>query len=324
MLSLALYILAVLVGLILIWFFDPHEKEKNDTDFVEGRANRKARHDYRQSSIFAVLGLSREEILHFTAFRDHFHSFEEVIGACKRAGLEKSHLIIGVDFTASNEWQGRKTFSGNCLHKISGSRISNPYQKVISILGQTISAFDDDSLIPAYGFGDVMTQDQDVFPFKPDSSSCQDFHEVLEYYNDIARTVTLGGPTNFAPLIYRAMDIVRDTEEYHILVIIADGQVTEEDHTIQAIVKASLCALSIIVVGVGDGPWEIMEEFDDRLPRRKFDNFQFIDYHKITHKAKNPETALALHAMMEIPDQYKAIKQLGYLQNLRENTDLVH
>lgn len=35
-------------------------------------------------------------------------------------------------------------------------------------------------------------------------------------------------------------------------------------------------ALSIVLVGVGDGPWEDMKKFDDRIPTRRFDNFQVL------------------------------------------------
>lgn len=105
--------------------------------------------------------------------------------------------------------------------------------------------------------------------------------------------------------------VVESNNMFHILVIIADGQMEDEAATVSAIVEASKLPLSIVLVGVGDGPWDVMEQFDDHIRGREFDNFQFVDFHSI-REARNPEAAFALAALMEVPLQYQAMMELGY------------
>lgn len=267
----------------------------------------------QESSLYKSLGLTAE----FHSIKDKFATFNEVSRAIRTAGLESSNVIIGIDFTASNEWQGRKSFGGRSLHHIFNStRKLNPYQRVVQIISKTLEPFDEDNLIPAYGFGDLTTKDQSVFSFNEDGSPCKGLDDVLAQYSDVVRRVTLSGPTTFAPLIKKAIEIVKQERSFNILVIIADGQVVEEHDrsTREAIVEASNFPLAILVVGVGDGPWDRMHEYDELLPQRRFDNFQFIEFEDVIRHAKYPDTAFALQALMEIPDQYKAIKELGLIE----------
>lgn len=313
MVAFLMYAFANAVAFLLYWLYQKNATQKTDSDGQSDNLVTRRSRLKRKSSLFTLIGLDIEVHKHYYAIDDHFRSFSEVSEACKRAGLDSCGLIIGVDFTASNEWQGRKSFSGNSLHKIVHGKIYNPYQKVISVIAQTLEPFDDDNFIPAFGFGDTKTLGDSVFPFLSDQSPCKGFSEVLDRYSDIATRVAFSGPTNFAPLIYKAIEIVKSTRKFHILIIIADGQVNEEQKTVNAIIEASDYPLSIVVVGVGDGPWEIMDEFDDCLPNRKFDNFQFVDYHSVTCKSKHPDANFALHALMEIPLQYSTVKKLGYI-----------
>lgn len=249
------------------------------------------------------------KIRRFKAIEDRFTTLTQVTEAIKDEGLES--CIFGIDYTMSNRVQGEKTFHGKSLHEISEETV-NPYQQVIQILGETLEAFDDDGFIPTFGFGDIRTKDQGIFVM-PQKGDKKGFKAVLDTYNRITPTVKLHRPTNFAPLIKKAIEVVLERKTYHILVIVADGQVTSELETTQAIVEASRYPLSIIVIGVGDGPWGMMQEFDDNLPTRHFDNFQFVNFHEVMSSAVFPPAAFALHALMEIPDQYKAIKKLGLI-----------
>jgi E3 ubiquitin-protein ligase RGLG len=260
----------------------------------------------------------------FSKISDRYQSIEQVQEALREAGLEQSNLIVGVDFTRSNTWAGKVSFNGRCLHDTCGT--PNPYQQVISIVGRTLEAFDDDQYIPAFGFGDSLTTDKSCFPFYPDRP-CQGLQDVLDRYTEIAPGIELSGPTNFAPILEKAVTIVKETNSYHILVLIADGQVTNEEETINALVKASSFPLSVIMVGVGDGPWDMMKRFDDELPERRFDNFQFVCFSKLQQlileqqraapesrmSAAKADAFFATAMLMEVPEQYQAIRRLRLL-----------
>ena len=51
--------------------------------------------------------------------------------------------------------EGKKSFNNRSLHAIGDT--PNPYEKAISIIGKTLSPFDEDNLIPCFGFGDGMS-----------------------------------------------------------------------------------------------------------------------------------------------------------------------
>ena len=110
------------------------------------------------------------------------------------------------------------------------------------------------------------THDQEVFSFYPDETFCNGFEEVLKRYREIVPNLKLAGynsfqfflffillsvlcltyfldiflslytylhlfsstgPTSFAPVIEMAITIVEQNGgQYHVLLIIADGQVT--------------------------------------------------------------------------------------------------
>lgn len=308
--AVVLFILAVLAFLALYYLYQPAVAQQAKANGTSSRREIK----FFETSVFETLGLTVDQCKTFVSFVDRFANYSQVAEAVKHAGLDKSDIIVGIDFSASNEWQGRKTYNAKCLHDTSSNKGFNPYQRVLSIIGATMEQFDSDHLIPVYGFGDRATKNDAVFSFKPNDKPCYGFVDVLDSYSKICPTVTMSGPTSLAPLIKKAIEIVSTKRSYHILLVITDGQLKNDLSTVDSIVEASNHPISIIVVGVGDGPWDDMENYDDNLPLRRFDNFQFVNFHQVCQKAKYAEAGFALNALMEIPDQYKAICSLGYLK----------
>jgi hypothetical protein len=224
--------------------------------------------------------------------------------------IETSDLIFAIDHSKSNETNGRMTFGGKNLHHfvhITDEATFNPYQQVISCLYDTlVKRLDADGNIPVYGFACSTTVDKQVFSYNQ-YKPCKDKRDVLHRYA-CAVTLPMSGPTTFAPVIYEAIGIVKTTGKYHILIIICDGAVDDQHiaATHQAIVEASNYPLSIICIGVGDGPWDKMYEMDDKIPNRKLDNFQFVEFKfPMDKNDMNVIDDFKFKALGEIPEQHE-------------------
>lgn len=249
---------------------------------------------------------------------------DEMIALLQMLGLKSSQLSIFIDCTKSNLTNGAKSFNGRSLHDVSDPAVPNPYQVVIRALGQTLAYFDSDGLIPVYGFGDRHSADSAVFAFhgKPGDPKalCKGLDDVLSTYTSKIGSITLAGPTSFAPAIRKTIEHVKagKEKEFTFCLIIADGQVTSVKETEAAIVEASKLPISICCVGVGDGPWDEMYRFDDSLSARKFDNFQFVEFNAVAADAKERgvpvDVAFAMAALAEVPEQLAQAKALRMLK----------
>lgn len=238
---------------------------------------------------------TRELRTKFKRIPDRFETIEEVKKALRQEGLEACQLIVGVDFTKSNTWTGETSFGGRSLHSIEGP--PNPYLVALSLITRTLQDFDDDNLIPCYGFGDNFSRGNSVFSFYPGDSPAKGLDSLL---------------------LRQAMrHVYQNQMQFHVLLILADGQISSGcmQETMDAIVKATHFPLSIIMIGVGDGPWQAMQYFDDSLPTREWDNFQFVEFNKIMNNPsllneQRREASFALNALMELPDQYKIAQNM--------------
>ena len=243
-----------------------------------------------------------------------------VTGVMHELGIKSSQLVIFIDCTLSNTLNGRSSFGGRSLHDISNPRSPNPYVTVIRVLGKALEPFDSDGLFPLYGFGDRSTSDSAVFAFHASSTQlCVGISGVLRAYRAGISKVLLAGPTSFAPAIRRTIEHVKEgaTRELTICLIIADGQVSMSARaaTEAALNEAAHYPISVIIVGVGDGPWDKLEALDSGWSQtRAIDNVCFVELSKVAAEARQRgesiDEALARECLREMPTFISEAKRL--------------
>lgn len=231
-----------------------------------------------------------------------------------QGGVEIS-CSVAIDFTASN---GDPTMPQS-LHYYLNPSARNPYETAIAAVAEVLAPYDHDGLFPAYGYGGKLPSGATSHCFalngNPQASSCAGVAGLLAAYRQALGTVSLSGPTCFAPVIQQAC---HDAEQgmrtagglkYGVLLIVTDGEIMDMDATLEAIVRASLLPLSIIIIGVGSADFAAMKVLDCdggllRAPSGRVavrDCVQFVPFSAYSGLASGAR--LAADVLAELPDQ---------------------
>ncbi|CAL6022754.1 Copine_I [Hexamita inflata] len=237
---------------------------------------------------------------------DRFKNYDELIQAIEQAGLSSMRCVISVDFSSSN----------GDLHSLDPSK-DNPYLKVIKVLEPVLQKFDTSNETYAYRFGCIDSQELKVLPLYGEDPVCTSFDQIISNYKTAAETVQMSGPTTFTHTIKKCIELEKQLggKEFIFCVFITDGVVSDPEEDILQLKFASKYPISFVAVGVGKGPFGLLENFDDKF-KGKFDNFQFVNLNEITEISKRherPDLVFSTALFNEVPDHYKNVKKLGYL-----------
>lgn len=154
--------------------------------------------------------------------------------------------------------------------------------------------------------------------------------QVLQAYQAGINGSTLAGPSYFSNLLNRIKTEIEDSIEqtgltnnrlYHLVILVTDGNCHDMEATKKALVSLAGMPFSAVVVGVGDGKFEDMEELDadDEVLKDADgkaacrDIVQLVSYEAFKELGMRE---LALEVLGEVPDQF-----VEYMVMKEENTN---
>lgn len=205
-----------------------------------------------------------------------------LVAALRDRGLDYAQTVLFLDCSTDNDARGRVCFGGRALHDVSSQAVENPYARVVSVAVKTLSAFDDEMLVPLFGFADRLSGDSRVAPLAMEP--CVGIDGVLAAYRARISDVPLGAVRSWVPPLQKSIELVRadDTRALCVAVIVTAGAPSAIAPSVAALVEASQLPIAAIVIGVGDGPWDRVGELANAMPAvdvsirkgaRRFDNF---------------------------------------------------
>ena len=133
---------------------------------------------------------------------------------------------------------------------------------------------------------------------------------LINEYHNCFYNIILAGPTEFCPLIEKVNDKIRKENnnlKYHILMILTDGIIVDQQKTMDALVEGSFLPLSVIIIGIGNDHFQEMIQLDgdeillisSKGVKKMRDLVQFVPFNKY----KNNPNKLAVQVLEEVPRQ---------------------
>jgi copine 5/8/9 len=225
-----------------------------------------------------------------------------------REGLELQ-ATIAIDMTASN---GEFTVPGS-LHYLAPDYV-NPYEEAIRGVSESILPYDNDKVIRLLGFGGIDRRHggnvSHCFELTPHEDG-KGVENAAQSYRECAKYVGLAGPTIFHPVLELALAEGKGTrhkKKFNIFIVITDGKANDERKIRDTIVSMADAPVAIVFVGVGKGPFGMLESLDDDpiVDNRGFggvDKVQFVNYDKVRHMSTS---GIERFVLEEIPGQVEA------------------
>jgi hypothetical protein len=269
---------------------------------------KKKRKDYKNSGIMSFENITYSKEYSFIEF--------------PMLGTQIS-VVFAIDFTGSN---GEVT-DPNSLHYRSPNcdynnfSTLNEYQKAIAAVGYVLEPYDSTKYMEVYGYGARFFNRECVefdcaLTGDPNYPAVLGVNGILQVYAHALETVKIWGPTNFAPIINKIAEKTRiglppknqnaPLAKYYILTIITDGEISDMENTKKAIINASDCPLSIIIIGVGSGNFNSMVELDGDEEKLnvngKYAERDIVQFVPLSKFIDNP-SLLACETLAEIPKQ---------------------
>jgi hypothetical protein len=173
-------------------------------------------------------------------------------------------MVVAIDFTGSN---GAINKPSSLHYWDPTGQTFNQYQHVIASVGGIVESYDTDKMFPVVGFGaSQMGPDglygpvSHCFSLNPLGLEVHGIGGVLQAYANILPQLKFSGPTLFAPLLEKTLDLLntpawqctQSRQKYTILLIITDGEIVDMPETINMLVRCSDQPISVIIVGVGN------------------------------------------------------------------------